>query len=1411
MHKTIIAKVLFLCLTCLCAMCLLAATSTALADTLHVGGTDPSAYSTIQAALDDALPGDTVLVHAGTYSENIILPGGVTLQGDGADVTIISGMGVAGGPPARVITAENITHSYVTGFTITIRPEVRRSVGFYVYASSIQISRCIIRNTETGIYAAGSGVTIRNNIFYPDSGITGMDIHDTSGVIKNNIIIDYGTGIYVTGRSNLSVNYNNVFLCTEYYHGTTGGIGALSSDPLFVSPAHDDFHLAETSPCIDAGDPSDTVPPHGGSRIDMGVFEYEYLPEIVEGPQASVSSDTEVRIVWQTNTPCDSRVNFGRNAGSFDQEADESTLATTHSITLSGLSPSTTYQYFASSTDNGGSTVQSRPAYFATLPAPDTAAPLLDVNIPDQITGTAAIHAEASDDTGIESVRFYVDDSLKFTLFGSSCDWLFDPSAYSNGPHSLKVVTRDKAGKVAEQQAEVQVAMPPIDVTLPQGGIISPEAGSNVSGSEVLVEAWAMDPESGIASILFYVDDQLLYAPRIQEGEPGVEHHASWKWNSFGAENDQDHEIRVEIINNRGMAVSESCVVHVSNTGTIFDEPADAFFKFKFIKLTRGQVKRDGVYYEAKLYVKNISPVTLEDVTVYDTHTGFQAIQSDYGYAPRVRFDPDTFSSTVMYEIGDLHPGETKELTVNMSTVLVPPDPCKFDYVIGKQTEVDYLRRVGSNIEARSLIYHIPAAKVIEGWYGTEEIPLNTGTVLAPLASRDYLVVTHPRNLYSQYQIPDVDELLSELAMFVRHKNAVLAYLDTPAPRSELLNLTGHKNAVPINGAPSSGNWSHLIGADWPQNGYMLLVGETEIIPSFTIILTIPKGTYTIPLCDQPYADLNDDGYPDLVLGRVVGNSANSFFRAVHTSLGVQYHLPGFDFDASNALLISGHGKYEQSFINSINAVSSDMDNLYVPFLPNLKYHRTDYTNSESAWNAFESAFPGHDIVYFDGHGSPLGWGGVVSFGQVYNLDFGGTNPAIISLSCSTGEYEVDNDLSMGEAFLYEGAGLFIGATCMTNTGFNSNNGIAFFRDYWRPGEGIGPKWRLFERFLWSRRAQNPYNMRFVLTYNIYGDPKYGYEQSKGAGAESMLSKGDEPPAGTVLDLPSYTVTTVDDTDIVEIPEGEMLVEPGQYQVPFWIEKIAIPPGYKVQDVQLLDRSGLVTQRGLHLPVSPDDFLENDHGEPFVPEEYLWYPDMMYQWEVIPDDNGGADSTLTLMVYPFQYNTETFESRYYTHHEFSFTITESTVEITQASVEKTAVPQGQPVNVLLGLNNMGETTVTARLRAGVEPYAGELFVGGLPLHTLEIPPGQSALAESWDTTGTPDGHYKLSIVLEDEDGNVLDSADTGFTIGTDSADICFGDSEPDGDVDGMDLAAFIRNGEMESTGNFAAVFGRWCY
>ncbi len=153
----------------------------------------PGHYPTIQAAIDAAANGDTVLVAAGIYYENITLKDGVQVRGAGADVTTINGGGVE-----PVVTAVEVgSGTVLDGFTIT-----NGNVG-----------------NGRGIRLNGGSPVITNNVVTQNSG-GGFYAHFSSATIAHNTISDNsaanGGGIYVDNwPSNTgpmpNIEYNNIY------------------------------------------------------------------------------------------------------------------------------------------------------------------------------------------------------------------------------------------------------------------------------------------------------------------------------------------------------------------------------------------------------------------------------------------------------------------------------------------------------------------------------------------------------------------------------------------------------------------------------------------------------------------------------------------------------------------------------------------------------------------------------------------------------------------------------------------------------------------------------------------------------------------------------------------------------------------------------------------------------------------------------------------------------------------------------------------------------------------------------------------------------------------------------------------------------------------------------------------------
>ncbi len=275
----------------------------------------PDDFETIQAGIEEASDGDTVLVAAGEYAENIDFSGkAITVMSiSGAGETIINGGGE--GPCVVFLNGEG-RESALQGFTLTNGTATGDGYGGGILierSSPVVESNIITGNTASqgggGISASADGCQplIRYNLIYDNEsnggGGGGISLYQCGGVILNNTIcsnsapqgggginVPFTTGVQilnniVTGNTNQGVGgwqtqdllcrYNNVWNNQGGDYGNIqAGEGSISVDPLFVDADNDDYHLTENSPCIDAGDPESPDDPDG-TRADMGAFYFQ--------------------------------------------------------------------------------------------------------------------------------------------------------------------------------------------------------------------------------------------------------------------------------------------------------------------------------------------------------------------------------------------------------------------------------------------------------------------------------------------------------------------------------------------------------------------------------------------------------------------------------------------------------------------------------------------------------------------------------------------------------------------------------------------------------------------------------------------------------------------------------------------------------------------------------------------------------------------------------------------------------------------------------------------------------------------------------------------------------------------------------------------------------------------------------
>jgi len=179
------------------------------------GGAD---YTTIQAAIDAASPGDTIHVAAGTYNEDVRIDKSLTLVSvDGKDTTIINGQNTGGGGALTVAGGLSgvVIGGTGTGFTINAAGGTARAVVLTANLSNLTLQdNRLVANGSCALEAWGgqSNHTIADNTFEGSASQL----------------------VYINGTTSVSLASTNVNFTSNTFAGTaTGpalGMEAVNSD-----------------------------------------------------------------------------------------------------------------------------------------------------------------------------------------------------------------------------------------------------------------------------------------------------------------------------------------------------------------------------------------------------------------------------------------------------------------------------------------------------------------------------------------------------------------------------------------------------------------------------------------------------------------------------------------------------------------------------------------------------------------------------------------------------------------------------------------------------------------------------------------------------------------------------------------------------------------------------------------------------------------------------------------------------------------------------------------------------------------------------------------------------------------------------------------------------------------------------
>ncbi|MEE9167882.1 MAG: T9SS type A sorting domain-containing protein [Candidatus Neomarinimicrobiota bacterium] len=279
-------------------------------DDTHNGLSPSSPLKTLSYALSIILAEDrhphTIFLDQGTYSPSttgeafpLSVPGFVSLSGESTDDVVLDAEGESGVinlGQAEGVRLENLT---VTGGSAV--------VGGGIYSSSsspelvnVTVSGNVAHYLGGGIYCTDSSpilvnVTMSGNVADYGGGI--YCTNNSSPVIANSILWDdfpEEINFFAFGAENdVAIFYSDLQggengIVTNENGSANWVSGNIMADPLFADPDGGDFHLQETSPCIDAGTAflvleGDTLvllpdTAYEGSAPDMGAFESPQHP-----------------------------------------------------------------------------------------------------------------------------------------------------------------------------------------------------------------------------------------------------------------------------------------------------------------------------------------------------------------------------------------------------------------------------------------------------------------------------------------------------------------------------------------------------------------------------------------------------------------------------------------------------------------------------------------------------------------------------------------------------------------------------------------------------------------------------------------------------------------------------------------------------------------------------------------------------------------------------------------------------------------------------------------------------------------------------------------------------------------------------------------------------------------------------
>ncbi len=191
----------------------------------------------------------------------------------------------------------------------------------------------------------------------------------------------------------------------------------------------------------------------------------DYTPPSIQNVSISSTTETSATIKWATDEPATSKINYGKTEEYGLTTQLDTDLSTSHSVTLTGLDPNTTYYFEAISTDAAGNKATSKGELITSATADETPPTISGIDV-SNITESSATITWATDETATSQVNYGKTETLDSTMLDEELTTAHSVTLTGldeGTTYYYQAISEDSSGNVAtsaNQTFETTTAIP---------------------------------------------------------------------------------------------------------------------------------------------------------------------------------------------------------------------------------------------------------------------------------------------------------------------------------------------------------------------------------------------------------------------------------------------------------------------------------------------------------------------------------------------------------------------------------------------------------------------------------------------------------------------------------------------------------------------------------------------------------------------------------------------------------------------------------------------------------------------------------------------------------------------------------------------------------------------------------------